>query len=166
MTKYYVEAYDHEGKQILGNLDGQGVIKAKNYRRTQHYKKLYQGKVGSSSRVHCWKIVDENGNVLEVIYKPTKIKQVLPMEAPVKQRYITHPSGVIHNHYEYYVTGRGAFPFDMLRFDQAWPATTDDAIGLSRTDNVHIRSIRLMSCKPPTIERWESFGWSVGLEKL
>lgn len=38
--KYYVEAYDANDNQLLGNLDGQGVIVAKDFRRTKHYKSL------------------------------------------------------------------------------------------------------------------------------
>lgn len=66
--------------------------------------------------------------------------------------------------YEYVVTGWGSFPYDMLRYDAAWPATTDDASKIERYtlgDGKH-RSIKLYSYKPPTIERWSSFVWSVG----
>jgi hypothetical protein len=38
--KYYVEAYDANNYQILGNLDGQAVLRVRNYKRTKHYKNL------------------------------------------------------------------------------------------------------------------------------
>ena len=73
--------------------------------------------------------------------------------------------------YEYFVTGRGEFPLDMLRHDAAWPASGDQVskinayyfendIGRRRAS----RSIKLRSYHAPTIERWSSFGWSVGFE--
>ena len=71
----------------------------------------------------------------------------------------------ITNQYTYYVTGRGQFPWDMLRYDSAWPATGDDAAKLHDSGS-KIRSIRMLSYKEPTIERWFSFLWSVGTENL
>lgn len=68
--------------------------------------------------------------------------------------------------YQYYVSGRGIFPYDMLRFDSAWPATTDDAHLMFAEHSPGIRSVQIRSYKEPTIERWSSFLWSVGLEKL
>jgi len=38
--KIFVAAYDVKHNQILGNLDGQGIITAKCYKRTKHYKSL------------------------------------------------------------------------------------------------------------------------------
>ncbi len=73
--------------------------------------------------------------------------------------------------YEYYVTGRGTFPYDMLRYDSCWPATGVDASKMD-TDflppahRLHSRSIKLRSYKTPTIDRWSSFTWSVGTENL
>jgi hypothetical protein len=67
--------------------------------------------------------------------------------------------------YQYYATGRGDFPLDMLRYDQCWPASTDDAFNLLERD-VDLRSIDLLSHIEPTIDRWLSFGWSIGVEKL
>lgn len=71
--------------------------------------------------------------------------------------------------YHYVVTGRGHFPTDMLRYDRAWPADQESA---SLVDLYHysnnieerraLRSIRLNSYTEPTIDRWSSFGWSVG----
>jgi hypothetical protein len=58
--------------------------------------------------------------------------------------------------YIFYVEGRGEFPFDMLRHDRAWPATTYDANSLAGTDN---RIICLHSNISPDTRRWKSFGW-------
>lgn len=71
--------------------------------------------------------------------------------------------------YEYFVTGRGDFPFDMLRHDAAWPASSEDAAKLDLSflaEKRALRSIRMRSYRMPTIDRWSSFGWSVGTEKL
>lgn len=65
--------------------------------------------------------------------------------------------------YQYYVTGVGTFPTDMLRHDAAWPASEDDA---ARLEGHERRSIGLHSYREPTIARWQSFLWSVGVEKL
>lgn len=53
--KYYVEAYDKNDKQVLGNLDGQGVIVAKDFRRTSLYKSLSTFKT-LNNRVAYYKI--------------------------------------------------------------------------------------------------------------
>jgi hypothetical protein len=61
--------------------------------------------------------------------------------------------------YEYYVTGRGRFPYDMLRWDQCWP--TDDVEKLEPARSVEPvpgaprelikpRSIRMRSFMKPT----------------
>ena len=69
--------------------------------------------------------------------------------------------------YEYWVSGRGQFPLDMLRYDLAWPATSQDAAALDNYTGVRtIRSVKLQSYCEPTIDRWLSFCWSVGTEKL
>jgi len=76
--------------------------------------------------------------------------------------------------YEYYVTGSGQFPFDMLRFDLCWPATGDDAALMEnpiewreiRYGERKLRSIKMRSYKEPTIARGSSFTWSVGNERL
>lgn len=70
--------------------------------------------------------------------------------------------------YSYYVTGSGEFPWDMLRYDHAWPATSEDAVKLAPFGDAkrERRSIRIRSLSEPTIGRWASFMWSVGLEKL
>ncbi len=72
--------------------------------------------------------------------------------------------------YSYWVSGSGNFPFDMLRYDSAWPVDTTSAMGLAydreSADIGRHRSIHLESYQAPTIDRWSSFTWSVGNEKL
>ena len=68
--------------------------------------------------------------------------------------------------YEYYVTGRGQFPLDMLRHDDCWPATSSDAALIDKEDYKEHRSILMHSYHEPTVARWQSFVWSVGKEKL
>jgi hypothetical protein len=67
--------------------------------------------------------------------------------------------------YEYFVTGRGPFPFDMLRYDGTWPASGEDAAKLDspfeREERRNPRSVKLHSYRKPTVDRWASFGWSV-----
>lgn len=58
--------------------------------------------------------------------------------------------------YHYTVTGTGTFPFDMLRYDQAWPM---DPHGVKHSPER--RSIEIRSYHEPTRDRWDSFGWIV-----
>ncbi len=62
--------------------------------------------------------------------------------------------------YVYTVTGRGMFPFDMLRYDQCWPSDSESAARMDISRD--LRSIQLSSYSQPTIGRWTSFLWSVG----
>lgn len=76
--------------------------------------------------------------------------------------------------YWFTVSGTGLFPIDMLRFDLAWPASSDDAERIVGGDFGYgvgedsvprdRRSIRLGCANRggPTIGRWSSFGWTVG----
>lgn len=74
------------------------------------------------------------------------------------------------------VRGRGDFPFDMLRYDSAAPATGEDVASMitekySDAENgwspTTPRSVKLRRFYPaggtaaPNVERWRSFGWSV-----
>jgi len=74
--------------------------------------------------------------------------------------------------YEYYVTGTGEFPWDMLRYDACWPADSTEAykmgVGFWGKDDAYSRrrSIKLRSYRAPTVDRWSSFTWSVGVEDL
>lgn len=62
---------------------------------------------------------------------------------------------------EFTVEGRGAFPYDMLRYDQCWPKYERETIALDRQTD--LRTITLVTDAPttPTHGRWESFGWRV-----
>lgn len=72
--------------------------------------------------------------------------------------------------YDYYVTGHGPFPIDMLRHDGAWPSTGEDAAKIEWTftdsGRMKTKSIKLRSYRKPTIDRWSSFNWSVGVDNL
>lgn len=69
--------------------------------------------------------------------------------------------------YEYYVTGTGVFPIDMLRHDSAWPATGEDAAAIEWgfTERIPRRTVKLRSYREPTVARWSSFTWSVSAIK-
>lgn len=89
------------------------------------------------------------------------------MEHPIRfTRYPLAASERPQTIFDYYVTGRGIFPFDMLRYDYAWPADSESAAIIM--DDCHhslhgkLRSVHLRSYRHPTIERWSSFLWSVG----
>ena len=60
------------------------------------------------------------------------------------------------------VTGTGQFPTDMLRYDQCWPATSEDAVLMCphRPSPTVARSVRLRTHGSVTAARWASFGWT------
>lgn len=58
------------------------------------------------------------------------------------------------------VTGRGAFPLDMLRYDEAFPTDVGDGLILNERRTVRLATDRISG---PTVGRWESFGWTVTL---
>lgn len=77
--------------------------------------------------------------------------------------------------YQYYVTGNGSFPIDMLRHDLCWPATGEDAAKIDQhcdtafvlgRRNRDLVSIKLRSYRKPTVDRWMSFTWSVGFRAV
>lgn len=60
---------------------------------------------------------------------------------------------------DFTVEGSGAFPLDMLRYDECWPV---DGEAVETMGGRHRRQVRLRSCKPrPTDGRWSSFTWEV-----
>jgi hypothetical protein len=70
MTKYYFEAYRDDHTPILGNGDGQSVIEAKDFRRTNIYKHLKGLKDCGYPfwRIPAyWRVVDVNGKIFEKI---------------------------------------------------------------------------------------------------
>lgn len=54
------------------------------------------------------------------------------------------------------VSGRGAFPQDMLRYDECVAGVESPRAPLG-----DVREIPILSAKSCTPERWRSFGWSV-----
>lgn len=68
--KVYIEAYYLDGTRKLGNLDGQGVITAKNYRRTKHYKMLSTFPTLNSC-IAFYTVVSTDGKALETIQNET-----------------------------------------------------------------------------------------------
>ena len=67
------------------------------------------------------------------------------------------------------VEGSGSFPFDMLRYDHAWPEKeASDSWQLSLTrdngdDYFNRRRVTLLTDEPhgPNEARWKSFNWRV-----
>jgi len=66
--------------------------------------------------------------------------------------------------YSYILTveGRGEFPLDMLRYEQAYPATERDSYRITERGKRQIElAIQTTRFFTPTGGRWESFGWKV-----
>jgi hypothetical protein len=61
---YYIEAFYADGQQILGTCDGQSVIHARYYERTNRYKAL---KNNPSPRVGFYRLVSSTGTIYETI---------------------------------------------------------------------------------------------------
>ena len=65
------------------------------------------------------------------------------------------------------VEGRGEFPFDMLRYDSAFPYREEDS---SMLKSGHHEMRRVVLCRRsvnslgPTGARWSSLGWQVLME--
>lgn len=64
--KTYVEAYYADGSPLLGNLDGQTMMRARNYKRTKHYRAL-RYRLEREHKVAYYQIIAEDGRVLETI---------------------------------------------------------------------------------------------------
>lgn len=66
------------------------------------------------------------------------------------------------------LTGYG-FPFDMLRYDSAWPSTAEDAAKMETLHRDHVTEpgcpvalvLESDSVTAPSIERWNSFSCTV-----
>ena len=86
------------------------------------------------------------------------------------------------NFFHFEVTGRGEFPWDMLRYDSCWPQTSDDVakitphysdysvrddVGDHDHDILGRRTVKLVTTRhlkrdfPITPARWDSFTWTV-----
>lgn len=66
-------------------------------------------------------------------------------------------------YYLFAVEGKGEFPFDMLRYDRAWPRRSEDVHRLGTRQTAQ-RIVRMASHTEPTEGRWNSFGWAVRQE--
>ena len=62
--RFYIEAYDINNSQILGNLDGQAAFSAVNPTKTKHWKKLYVRDRIKYNRVHRWHLVNAKNELL------------------------------------------------------------------------------------------------------
>lgn len=62
------------------------------------------------------------------------------------------------------VIGRGAFPLDMLRYDECYPTRGQDVDMLDPSSDsdeaVQLRAVHHRTWEP-CAGRWESFGWEV-----
>lgn len=62
------------------------------------------------------------------------------------------------------VEGSGEFPWDMLRYDSAFPLTEIDSYRMRDTDDALRRIVlrrRSVNESGGTADRWRSFGWRV-----
>ncbi len=69
----------------------------------------------------------------------------------------------MHTH-QFKVVGAGRFPLDMLRRDQCFPASEDDANRAMNDKAIRIVELKAYTERDlfyPTVGRWESFGWKV-----
>lgn len=64
------------------------------------------------------------------------------------------------------VEGACPFPLDMLRHDQCWPTSSEDAakiaqtyIGLDEAIRITVTTTARKGIDPFTLPRWRSFGW-------
>lgn len=64
--------------------------------------------------------------------------------------------------FRYTVEGQGELPHDMLRYDSAWPEQETDAALLAHHQRQY-RVITILGLRTPTVERWQSFGWTVNV---
>lgn len=69
-AQYYIEAFDKNGREILGNLDGQNALRCVDYKRTLAYKGLSTLKT-LNNRVKFYRVVDYSGNIRETVYNKT-----------------------------------------------------------------------------------------------
>lgn len=92
------------------------------------------------------------------------------VERDVGLRVSGKPEAEAYYWFRFTVVGRGQFPFDMLRHDEAFPADTASAMnmapGETRDERKAVREVTLVVKTPrsywmPTFGRWASFGWIV-----
>lgn len=61
------------------------------------------------------------------------------------------------------IEGRGPLPFDLLRADQCWPASSRDAAQIPAADPIASRSLTLETAAKyaPNRRAWALAGWKV-----
>lgn len=64
------------------------------------------------------------------------------------------------------VRGSGEFPYDMLRYDDACPVSSDDVSNMCNRDGAFVqREVKLyrfsLDGAKAEADRWRSFGWQV-----
>jgi hypothetical protein len=61
------------------------------------------------------------------------------------------------------VEGYTPFPLDMLRYDQCWPYSLEDAVLIAETiaGRAGKTRIKLTGCHDPSLEMWRSWDWRV-----
>ena len=70
MAAGYIECYRADGSQILGNLDGQAVLRTVNYKRTNAYKalsKIVGNPKWMNGKVAFARVVTSSGTILETV---------------------------------------------------------------------------------------------------
>jgi hypothetical protein len=87
-----------------------------------------------------------------------------PLREPLVEEQSRSPSVAPSPIRFFFVEGRGAFPLDLLRQEQCWPARHLDALSLSQpigTDRDMIRQVVLATANPqaPSLRRWKRTGW-------
>lgn len=64
MTRYYIEAFDAEGAQVLGNLDGQAALGSpKQPLRCHAWKYLGTEKRPLYRKIRQWRLVTDTGRI-------------------------------------------------------------------------------------------------------
>jgi hypothetical protein len=69
--------------------------------------------------------------------------------------------------HEFVVNGVGSFPIDMFRFDLCYPKSEEDSATIEKSFRQSERgehSVRLVSSKAPTLDRWRTFGWKLSMD--
>lgn len=65
--RYYIEAFGHDNRQLLGNLDGQHALgDCLRPAQTTAWKHLFSPSRPAYSRVKLWKLVNERGSVQQI----------------------------------------------------------------------------------------------------
>lgn len=83
----------------------------------------------------------------------------LPMPKEEKPVGSKQPGSTAHR--TFLVEGDGEFPYDMLRYEQCWPATSSDALAMEYRDSKRRVRLATDSLYQPHTARWDSFQWHV-----